>query len=95
MSILVVGGDQIVQIKDLLKNYGATDIKHFTARNKNSSSKKIPIGTDYMVMLTSFLSHSSMRFFKTQAKKRGIPIIAAQRNLPSVEEALLKNLKAN
>ncbi|MGP1560472.1 MAG: DUF2325 domain-containing protein [Helicobacteraceae bacterium] len=93
MSILVVGGDQIVQITDLLKNYGATDIIHYTARTRESATKKIPQDTDYVVMLTSFLSHSSMKFFKGQAKKRGIPIIAAQRNLPSLNEALGKRFK--
>jgi len=93
MSILVVGGDQIIQIKGLLKDYGATDIKHYTARRKDTSNKKIPQDTDYVVMLTSFLSHSSMKFFKGQAKRRGIPVIAAQRNLPSLQDALDKRFE--
>lgn len=93
MSILIVGGDQIVQIRDLLKDFGATDITHYTARRKDSATKKIPQDTDFVVMLTSFLSHSSMKFFKSQAKRRGIPVIAAQRNLPSLQEALDRRFK--
>ena len=85
MSVLVLGGDSIVPIKEVLRNLGVVDIKHWDARNKSSINRRsLPKNLDCLVMLTSFLNHNTMRKFKKEAKKRDIPFICAKRNESSV-----------
>jgi hypothetical protein len=85
MSVLVIGGDQIVQIKSVLSNLGATDITHWDARNKSSvHRKKIPKRTDCVLLLTSFLNHNSMKYFKNESKRLNIPVVCAKRSVSAV-----------
>ena len=91
MSVLVLGGDQIIQIRKILEEYGATKIKHWDLRNKATATRKdIPSGVDYVVMLTSFINHNAMKYFKSQAKKRNLMVIPAQRNIQSLQCELEK-----
>lgn len=85
MSVLVIGGDNIIPIKSVLSSLGVADILHWDARNKNSiTKKKIPENVDCLVLLTNFLNHNAMYKFKNEAKKRNIPFICAKRNESSV-----------
>ena len=85
MSVLVLGGDNIIPIKAVLSSLGAIDIKHWNARNKSSINRKsLPKNLDCLVMLTNFLNHNTMYKFKKEAKKRDIPFICANRNESSV-----------
>jgi len=85
MSVLVLGGDNIIPIKAVLSNLGAVDIKHWDARNKSSINRKsLPKNLDCLVMLTNFLNHNTMHKFKNEAKRRNIPFICANRNENSV-----------
>ncbi len=89
MSVLVVGGDRISAIKDILKEYGATSITHWSARGKRAISKKnIPSGTDCVLLLTDFLNHNAMKQFKKEAKSKDIPLLCSKRACSSVSCAL-------
>ncbi|WP_024953907.1 DUF2325 domain-containing protein [Sulfurospirillum arcachonense] len=96
MSVLVLGGDNIVPIKVILGDLGVNNIKHWTARNKNSINKKsLPTGIDCLVMLTNFLNHNTMYKFKKEAKKRNIPFICATRNENSISSEFNKKFGSN
>ena len=85
MSVLILGGDNIVPIKTVLSSLGVNKIKHWDARNKSSINRKnLPKDLDCLVMLTNFLNHNTMYKFKKEAKKRNIPFICANRNESSV-----------
>lgn len=85
MSVLVVGADDIIPIKAVLYNLGAHEITHWDARNKSSvSRKKIPKNTDCVVLLTNFLNHNTMKYFRSEAKKQKIPVICAKRSVSCV-----------
>jgi hypothetical protein len=85
MSILVIGADEITPIKAVLNNLGASSIIHWDARKQSSVNRKIiPQETKCVVMLTSFLNHNTMKLFKTQAKKLGIPVVCAKRSVSCV-----------
>ncbi|PIF03309.1 MAG: hypothetical protein CSA86_05895, partial [Arcobacter sp.] len=59
MSILLIGGDKIDPISDMLKGLGVKNIEHWDARKKSSApKKKVPQDTDCIIMLTSFLNHN-------------------------------------
>jgi hypothetical protein len=84
MSVLVIGGDQIEAITSSLNTLGVNDITHWTLRSNRDMGRKIPQKTEYIIMLTNFLSHNAMYKFKTEAKKRNIPFVCANRNENSV-----------
>ncbi|MDY0327906.1 MAG: DUF2325 domain-containing protein [Arcobacteraceae bacterium] len=84
MSVLVIGGDQIDAITTSLNEIGVNDITHWTLRSNRDMGRKIPQKTEYIIMLTNFLSHNAMYKFKTEAKKRNIPFVCANRNENSV-----------
>lgn len=96
MSILVIGGDQISQISDMLKDLGAKTINHWDARKKSSApKKKVPLDTDCIVMLTSFLNHNTMLKYKNEAKRKNIPFICAKRSVACVYDEYVKVMGIN
>ncbi len=91
MSILIIGGDNINKISDVLKSLGASKIKHWDARNKASVCRKaIPVDTNCVVMLTSFLNHNAMKHFKIEAKKRNLPLICSKKSVNCIYDEYVK-----
>ena len=91
MSVLIIGGDQISQISSMLESLGAKTINHWDARKKSSApKKKVPLNTDCIVMLTSFLNHNTMLKYKSEAKKKNIPFICAKRSISCVYDEYVK-----
>ena len=91
MSVLVIGGDKISHISKMLQALGVKKIKHWDARKKSSAPrKKVPIDTDCIVMLTSFLNHNTMLKYKNEAKKKDIPYICTKRSINCVYEEYVK-----
>ena len=96
MSVLIIGGDKVTNIMTKLKELGATNILHWDARNKTSVTKKnIPKNIDVVLMLTSFLNHNAMKYFKSQAKKRALPFICAKSSATCVYSEFEKVMKDN
>lgn len=91
MSILIIGADKITSISNMLTGLGAKTINHWDARKKSSApKKKIPIDTDCIIMLTSYLNHNVMYKYKTQAKKHKIPYICTKHSASCVYEEYVK-----
>lgn len=91
MSILLIGGDKVSSIKNTLTSLGATEIYHWDGRKKSSTCKKIiPSGTKCVVMITSFLHHNAMKHFKSEAKKKDIPIVCAKSSASCVYQEYVK-----
>ncbi|MBA3695689.1 MAG: DUF2325 domain-containing protein [Methylotenera sp.] len=91
-SALIVGGDQINGIKEVLVNYGIDHINHWPGRKVGYGNKVIPYNTKFIVLITNWISHSITHKVKKNAMKRGIKVIytpngsAALRNrLQSIE----------
>ena len=94
MSVLVIGADEINPIKAVLSDLGAGKITHWDARKKSSIHRKvIPQDTDCIVLLTSFLNHNSMKYFKKMAKKRSIPLVCSKRSVSCVYSEYCKIMK--
>jgi len=91
VSVLVIGADDISQIKEMFLNLGVKNVSHWDARKKSSAPKKVlPQNLDCIVMITSFLNHNTMYKYKTQAKKRNIPFICSKRSTSCVYEEYIK-----
>lgn len=81
MSVLVIGGDEIVPIKAVLKNFGCSSIMHWNGRRESVNHKDLPKNIECLVMLTNFLNHNTMRKFRNEAKKKDIPVICTKRSV--------------
>lgn len=91
MSVLIIGGDKISQVSNVLKSAGVQKVIHWDARKKSSACKKIiPHDTDCVIMLTSYLNHNAMKHFKSEAKKRDLPLICTKHSSSCVYEEYIK-----
>ncbi|MGB5868509.1 MAG: DUF2325 domain-containing protein [Arcobacteraceae bacterium] len=91
MSVLIIGGDNVNKISDVLKTLGVTKIKHWDARKKASACRKvIPSDTNCVVMLTSFLNHNAMKHFKIEAKKRNLPVVCSKQSVNCIYDEYVK-----
>jgi len=86
MSILVIGGDKINSIRNCLQSLGAKKIEHWDSRKVHVTHRIIPDRVDCVVMLTTFLKHNTMFHFKTEAKKKNIPVVFSKRSTTSLRE---------
>lgn len=74
-SALIVGGDQIDGIKQVLTNHGIQHINHWSGRKVGDSNKVILFDTEIIVLITNWISHSITHKVKKSAMKRGIKVI--------------------
>lgn len=72
---LIVGGDQIDGIKQVLTNHGITHINHWSGRKVGDGNRVIPQDTQFIVLITNWISHSITHKVKKNAMKRGIKVI--------------------
>lgn len=79
MRVLVVGGDRIDPIKEILDGFGVEKIIHWDLRKKSDVHKTLPQNIDCMLMLTNFFNHNAMFKFKNEAKRKNIPFVCADR----------------
>lgn len=94
MSVLVIGGDKISSIELMLKSLGVSSITHWDTRKKSSACKKIiPTEIECVVMLTSFLNHNAMKYFRNEAKKRELPVICSKNSSSCFYNEYMKIMK--
>jgi len=72
---LIVGGDQIEGVKQVLGNYGITHIHHWTGRKVGDGNRVIPQDTEIIVLITDWISHTFTHKIKQNAAKRGLQIV--------------------
>ncbi len=90
-TALIVGGDQIASIKQELKNFGITDINHWSGRKVGDGKKVIPHNTELIVLITDWISHQFTYKIKQDASKRGVQIVYTP-NGPTALRTRLKGL---
>ncbi|NGQ97229.1 DUF2325 domain-containing protein [Brevibacillus sp. SYP-B805] len=87
-SILVVGGDRLGNIVDLLQNQGFQEVHHVSGRKSSQTGIKIPSGVDVILVLTDFINHNLAKTIKQQAKDRCLPILFCKRSCAAIAKAL-------
>ncbi len=87
-TALIVGGDQIASIKEELKNYGITEINHWSGRKVGDGKKVIPHDTKLIVLITDWISHQFTYKIKQDAAKRGLQIIYTPNGPAALRERL-------
>lgn len=74
-SALIVGGDRIDGIRQVLNSFGVDEIHHWPGRKAGDSNKIIPQDTRLIVLVTNWVGHSFSSKVKRNAAKRGVPIV--------------------
>ncbi|XOS92071.1 DUF2325 domain-containing protein [Brevibacillus laterosporus] len=58
MSILIIGGDRLGNILQILEEVGYKKIHHITGRKSSETSLKIPSDVKMILVLTDFVNHN-------------------------------------
>lgn len=93
-TALVVGGDYIDGIKQVLTSYGIDEIDHWPGRKAGDSKKVIPQDTRLIVLITDWVSHAFTEKVKKSAAKRGVKIVYTP-NGPGALRSRLARLQAH
>lgn len=93
-TALVVGGDYIDGIKQVLNSYGMDEIAHWPGRKVGDSKKVIPQDTRLIVLITDWVSHAFTEKVKKSAAKRGVRIVYTP-NGPNALKTRLARLQGN
>ncbi|WP_027624199.1 DUF2325 domain-containing protein [Clostridium lundense] len=88
MSVIVIGGDRLGNIKDNLKSNGFDEIKHITGRKSFDRKVIIPENMDLVLVLTDFISHKTIQTLKSQFKKSNAKILYAKRSWIHIERTI-------
>lgn len=72
---LIVGGDQIAGIKQVLQSKGIHKIRHWSGRKVGDGRKVIPHDIELIVLVTDWISHPFMHKIKQTAARRGVRIV--------------------
>ncbi|WP_125153149.1 DUF2325 domain-containing protein [Clostridium rectalis] len=88
MSVLVIGGDRLGNIKDNLKNSGFDNIKHVTGRRNSDRKIDIPVKMDLVLILTDFINHKVAEIIKAKSKKNNTKILYSKRSWVHMEKVI-------
>ncbi|MDR0746315.1 MAG: DUF2325 domain-containing protein [Helicobacteraceae bacterium] len=88
MSVLVIGGDRVDCVKEVLISRGVDRVMHWDMRKARDCDRKLPECAECVVMMIDYLSHNAMNRFKKEAKKNGVKVICSKRGKASVTCAL-------
>lgn len=88
MSVLVIGGDNIFNIKEKLKQTGFDKIEHITGRKKSDRKIKIPEKTDLVLVLIDYVGHSLTDIAKEESKRNDVRIVFSKRSWVYMENAI-------
>lgn len=88
MSILVIGGDKLGNIKGNLKMCGFEKIEHITGRKKGDLRFEIPLNTDMVLVLTDYVSHQLTEVIKKKSKKCNAKFLFAKRSWTHIQNHL-------
>ncbi len=90
MTVLIVGADRIKAFEPKLRQWGASHILHWSARNTRCSKCVIPQKTDLVICCTDFLNHNMAKKVKQQIKERCLPAVYCRRAWCDMEKELNK-----
>lgn len=89
-AILVIGGDRLGNIIDLLEREGFQEVHHVSGRKSSETGMKIPAGVRLILVLTDFVNHNLAKSVKNQAKDKKVPILFCKRSCAAITKALLQ-----
>lgn len=79
MTALIVGGDRLGNIPQILNNKGITDYIHWVGRKKGMRNMSIPTNIDMVIILYDFIEHNLAKIIKRESKNMEVPCIFSKR----------------
>lgn len=79
MTALIVGGDRLGNIPEILNDKGVDEYIHWSGRKKGMRNKKIPSKIDMVIVLYDFIEHNLTKLIKNQTKDMNIPCLFSKR----------------
>jgi hypothetical protein len=87
-AVLVIGGDRLGNITELLHGRGYRQIYHVSGRKHSQYKVHIPVDTKMIVVFTDFVNHNLSWHVKHQAKAKNVPILFCKRSCASMVKRL-------
>lgn len=88
MTALIVGGDSLGGIPDVLNYNGIDDYVHWSGRKKGMRNKKIPKNIDLVIVLYDYIEHNLTMLIKKQSKSMEVPCLFSKRNCSDLANKL-------
>ncbi len=88
MSVLVIGGDNLGNIRGKLEEQGVYIIDHITGRKKRDRKIKIPEKTDFILVLTDYVGHGMTEFVKGESRRCDIKVVFSKRSWVHMEKSI-------
>lgn len=93
MSILLVGGDKLDNIKEKLTEKGFQNIEHVSGRKKSDKKIKIPEKTDLVLVFVDYVGHKLSQTIKEQSRKYDVRIAFSKRSWTCMEKTIQKYIE--
>lgn len=88
MSILVIGGDRLGNIKKNLEGEGFERIYHISGRKKGQVNTQISPQIDVVLVLTDYVGHVLAKRIKGRAKEMRVKVFFAKRSWAHIYKAV-------
>lgn len=85
---LVVGGDRIDGLRQVLHAQGMNQVEHWTGRKPGDVRRELPQHLTVIVVVTGWLNHSMMYHIKHLAHKRGLRIVYVRHGADHLQQRL-------
>ncbi len=87
-KVLVVGGDKVDSIRQVLLKRGIDQIEHWSGRKAGDMHGVIPRNLEMIVLVTSSINHSFTYRIKNLANKRGLKVVFTKNGADSLQRVL-------
>ncbi len=88
MTALIVGGDYVEPLKREIRTHGHEHVEHWDGRKVGFTRKSIPGGTQLIVILCDYVSHSLSIALKRQANRNNVPLVFCRRSANDLRRKL-------
>ena len=79
-GVLVIGGDKVGAIENMLQEKGFRNVYHVSGRKKSEVKAMIPADTELIVVFINFVNHNLSKNIKKLAKQKQVPIVFCRRS---------------
>lgn len=83
-GVLVIGGDRVAAIANMLQDKGYSRVYHVSGRKKSDVKAMIPTDTELILVFINFVSHNLCKNMKKLAKQKQVPIVFCRRSCDAV-----------
>lgn len=85
---LVISGDRIAGIKQVLHAHGIDKIEHKTGRKPGDTQRDLPNHVAMIVLVTAWLNHAMMYRVKHLAQLRGLTLLYTKNSADGMQRVL-------